>query len=238
MRQTCDDLAAQGYVAVCPDLFWRIAPGLDLSDRTEAELAQAQALYNAFDLDAGVSDIAATVQATRAMPEVTGKIGVVGYCLGGLLAFLTAARARPDATVAFYPGNADKHVREADRIANPLIVHLAQKDEYIPADAQRQIASELNRRPQVQVYSYPGCGHAFARHRGTAYNAEAAAWPTAGPRISWPFICSRTETPDAPVAATAFSSENRRTAFRGPSLDGVMLRLYDSPPNSPRSPGC
>lgn len=118
MRQTCDDLAAQGYVAVCPDLFWRIAPGLDLSDRTEAELAQAQALYNAFDLDAGVSDIAATVQATRAMPEVTGKIGVVGYCLGGLLAFLTAARARPDATVAFYPGNADKHVREADRIAN------------------------------------------------------------------------------------------------------------------------
>ena len=109
------------------------------------------------------------------MPEVTGKIGVVGYCLGGLLAFLTAARARPDATVAYYPGNADKHVREAERIANPLIVHLAQKDEYIPADAQRQIASALNGRPQVQVYSYPGCGHAFARHRGTAYNAEAAA---------------------------------------------------------------
>ncbi|QOF80385.1 MULTISPECIES: dienelactone hydrolase family protein [unclassified Variovorax] len=175
MRQTCDELAAQGYLAVCPDLFWRIAPGLDLSDRTQAELAQAQVLYNAFDLDAGVSDIAATVQATRAMPEVTGKIGVVGYCLGGLLAFLTAARARPDATVAYYPGNADKHVREADRIANPLIVHLAQKDEYIPADAQRQIASALNGQSQVQVYSYPGCGHAFARHRGTAYNAEAAA---------------------------------------------------------------
>ena len=175
MRQSCDELAAQGYLAVCPDLFWRIAPGLDLSDRTQAELAQAQVLYNAFDLDAGVSDIAATVQATRAMPEVTGKIGVVGYCLGGLLAFLTAARARPDATVAYYPGNADKHVREAERIANPLIVHLAQKDEYIPADAQRQIASALNGRPQVQVYSYPGCGHAFARHRGTAYNAEAAA---------------------------------------------------------------
>lgn len=175
MRQTCDELAAQGYLAVCPDLFWRIAPGVDLSDRTQAELAQAQVLYNAFDLDAGVSDIAATVQAARAMPEVTGKIGVVGYCLGGLLAFLTAARARPDATVAYYPGNADKHVREADRIANPLIVHLAQKDEYIPAYAQRQIASALNGQPQVQVYSYPGCGHAFARHRGTAYNAEAAA---------------------------------------------------------------
>lgn len=175
MRQTCDELAAQGYLAVCPDLFWRIAPGLDLSGRTQAELAQAQVLYSAFDLDAGVSDIAATVQATRSMPEVTGKTGVVGYCLGGLLAFLTAARARPDATVAYYPGNADKHVREAERIANPLIVHLAQKDEYIPAEAQRQIASALDGRPQVQVHSYPGCGHAFARHRGTAYDAEAAA---------------------------------------------------------------
>ncbi len=175
MRQSCDELAAQGYLAICPDLFWRIAPGVDLSDRTEAELAQAQALYNAFDLDAGVNDITATVQAARAMLEVTGKVGVVGYCLGGLLAFLTAARASPDATVAYYPGNADKHVREADRIANPLIVHLAEKDEYIPADAQRQIASALNGRQQVQVYSYPGRGHAFARHRGIAYDAEAAA---------------------------------------------------------------
>jgi carboxymethylenebutenolidase len=179
MRQSCDELAAQGYLAICPDLFWRIAPGVDLSDRTEAERAQAQALYNAFDLDAGVNDIAATVQAARAMPEVTGKVGVVGYCLGGLLAFLTAfltaARASPDATVAYYPGNADKHVREAGRIANPLIVHLAEKDEYIPADAQRQIASALSGRPQMQVYSYPGRDHAFARHRGIAYDAEAAA---------------------------------------------------------------
>jgi carboxymethylenebutenolidase len=175
MRQSCDELAAQGYLALCPDLFWRISPGVELSDRTEAERAQGLALYNAFDLDAGVSDIAATLQAARAMPDVTGKVGVVGYCLGGLLAFLTAARAGPDAAVAYYPGNADKHVREADRIASPLIVHLAEKDEYIPADAQQEISSALKERPQVQVYSYADRGHAFARHRGIAYDAEAAA---------------------------------------------------------------
>jgi carboxymethylenebutenolidase len=175
MRQSCGELAAQGYLAICPDLFWRIAPGVELSDRTEAERAQGLALYNAFDLDAGVSDIAATLQAARAMPDVTGKVGVVGYCLGGLLAFLTAARAGSDAAVAYYPGNADKYVREADRIASPLIVHLAEKDEYIPADAQREISSALKERPQVGVHSYPGRGHAFARHRGIAYDPEAAA---------------------------------------------------------------
>ena len=151
MRQSCDELAAQGYLAICPDLFWRIAPGLDLSDRTEAERARGLALYNAFDLDAGVNDIAATLQAARAMPDATGKVGVVGYCLGGLLAFLTAARVGPDAAVAYYPGNADKHVREADRIASPLIVHLAEKDEYIPADAQREISFLMNVRPQLYL---------------------------------------------------------------------------------------
>lgn len=175
MRQSCDELAAQGYLAICPDLFWRIAPGVEFTDRTEAERARGLALYNAFDLDSGVGDIAATLQAARAMPNATGKVGVVGYCLGGLLAFLTAARVGPDAAVAYYPGNADKYVREADRIVSPLIVHLAEKDEYIPAEAQRQISWALKERPQVQVYSYPDRGHAFARHRGIAYDAQAAA---------------------------------------------------------------
>lgn len=175
MRQSCDELAAQGYLAVCPDLFWRIAPGLELSDQTAAERTRALALYNAFDIDAGVHDIAATVKAARGMQGATGRVGVVGYCLGGLLAFLTAARGGADAVVAYYPGNADKYVREADRIATALIVHLAEKDEYIPTDARREISSALNASPQVQVYSYPDCGHAFARHRGIAYDAEAAA---------------------------------------------------------------
>lgn len=175
MRQSCDELAAQGYLAVCPDLFWRIAPGLELSDRTEAERARALTLYNAFDIDAGENDIAAAVEAARGMADATGRVGVVGYCLGGLLAFLTAARAGADAVAAYYPGNADKYVEEASRIASPLIVHLAEKDEYIPADAQRKISSALANHPQVQAYSYSGCSHAFARHGGMSYDAEAAA---------------------------------------------------------------
>ena len=175
MRQSCEELAAQGYLAVCPDLFWRIEPGLAMTDRTAAELARAAELYAAFNLDTGVIDIAATIDAVRRMPECTGKVGVVGYCLGGLLSFLTSARIGADAAVAYYPGNADRHLDEASGVENPLIVHLAGEDEYIGKPAQRQIREALEHRAQVQVYGYPGCGHAFARHRGIAYDPAAAA---------------------------------------------------------------
>lgn len=175
LRQSCDELAAQGYLAICPDLFWRIEPGIELTDRTEAERAKGLALYSAFDLDAGVADIAATIEAARGMQESTGKAGIVGYCLGGLMSYLTTARVGADAAVAYYPGNADKHLEEARRVASPLIVHLAEEDEYISKSAQQQIGAALADRPQVQVYSYPGCGHAFARHRGIAFDPAAAA---------------------------------------------------------------
>jgi carboxymethylenebutenolidase len=175
MRQTCDDLAARGYLAICPDLFWRLEPGLEMTDQTEAELTKAAALYAAFDLEAGAADIATTIVAARRMPGSNGRVGVVGYCLGGLLTFMTAARVGPDAAVAYYPGNADRHLEEADRVASPLIVHLGEEDEYISKEAQRQIVAALGPRPQATVYRYPGCHHAFARHRGTAYDATAAA---------------------------------------------------------------
>jgi carboxymethylenebutenolidase len=174
LRQTCDELAALGYLAICPDLFWRIEPGLELTDRTQPELAKALMLYNAFDLDAGVRDIGATMAAARGMPGSTGKVGIVGYCLGGLLAFLAAARIGADAAVAYYPGNADKHLQEAGRITTPLLVHLAGEDEYIGKDAQRQIADALQGQPAAQVHRYPGRGHAFARHGGVAYEPDAA----------------------------------------------------------------
>ena len=175
LRQTCGELAAQGYLAICPDLFWRMEPGIELTDRTEAERARATALYAAFELDSGVTDIAATVEATRRMPECTGKVGLVGFCLGGLLSYLTTTRAGADAAVAYYPGNADRHLDEAAGIKSPLLVHLAEEDEYIGKAAQQQIRDALADRPQAQVYSYAGCGHAFARHRGVAFDADAAA---------------------------------------------------------------
>jgi carboxymethylenebutenolidase len=175
MRMTCDELAAQGYVAICPDLLWRLEPGVELSDRTPAELDKAMALYAAFDLDTGVRDAARTLDFARSLPGTTGRVGMLGFCLGGLMSFLASARAGADAAVAYYPGNADRHLADAPNIATPLLVHLAQEDEYIPKPAQRQIVEALNGRPTVQIRSYAGCNHAFARHSGSHYDAAAAA---------------------------------------------------------------
>ncbi len=99
MRGVCDELAAAGFLAVCPDLFWRIEPGVDITDQSEAEWKKAFELYNAFDVDAGVKDIAATIDHVRGLAECSGKVGAVGYCLGGLLAFLTSTRTDSDASV-------------------------------------------------------------------------------------------------------------------------------------------
>src|SRR5689334_14303293 len=92
MRDITDGLAGQGFLAICPDLFWRIEPNIDITDKSEAEWKRAFELFNAFDVDAGVKDIQATITAIRQDPGCSGKVGAVGFCLGGLLAFLTATR--------------------------------------------------------------------------------------------------------------------------------------------------
>ena len=172
MRQTCDELASQGVLAVCPDLFWRLEPGVDLSDKTEWD--KALALYNAYDLDAGVVDLVATMKKARTLAGALGKVGLMGFCLGGLMTFLTAARETIDAGVSYYGGGTEKHLAEAAGVAGPLLMHLGEQDEFISREAQRAIIAALRDKPKVEIHTYPGCMHAFARHRGTHYNAAAA----------------------------------------------------------------
>jgi len=174
MRDICDDLSAQGFVAVCPDLFWRIEPGIDITDQSEAEWKRAFELYNAFDVDAGVSDIAATITAVRELPGVDGKVGAVGYCLGGLLAFLTATRTDADASVSYYGVGTEKHLAEAEKLARPLLMHLGEEDQFVPKEAQKLILDALKDHPQIEIHTYPGRDHAFARVGGAHYDAADA----------------------------------------------------------------
>lgn len=174
LRDTCDELATQGYFALSPDLFWRLEAGVDLSDQTEAEWKKGFALYTAFDYPSGVSDIAATLQVARTLSGTSGKVGLMGYCLGGLMTFLTTARRGADASVAFYGGNTEKHLEEARNIKSPLMMHLGEEDEYIPKDAQKAIITALAGNKLAHVFTYPGCRHAFARHRGVHFDKNAA----------------------------------------------------------------
>ncbi|KMQ80229.1 Dienelactone hydrolase family [Candidatus Burkholderia pumila] len=174
MRETCDAYAQQGFVALCPDLFWRIEPNVELTDQTDAEWQQAFKLYNAFDVDKGVEDIAATIGFARTLPQVQGKIGSVGFCLGGLLSFLTAARTDVDVSVSYYGSRMDQKLNELLNIKVPLLLHLAEEDEFIPADARNRIIAAVQGHANVEAYTYPGCHHAFARHNGKHFDAAAA----------------------------------------------------------------
>ena len=175
VRASCRELADRGFLAVCPDLFWRIAPGFSLSTWTEADLPRVNEIYRAFDRDQAANDIAAVLHFARTMPGSSGQAGLMGYCMGGLMAFLTSARRGADATVVYYPGEAELYLDEAGAVATAMIVHLGEQDEYISHDAQAAILAAFASNPHVTIYSYPGCSHAFARHSGDHYDAAAAA---------------------------------------------------------------
>jgi carboxymethylenebutenolidase len=174
LRATCAELAALGYVALSPDLFWRVEHRIDMNTLDEKEWKRAFELYQAFDMDRGVQDIAAALAAARTLPGTTGKAGVLGFCMGGLLSFLTAARHDVDAAVAYYGGGIQDHTDEGKNLKTPTMLHLAEEDEFISKEAQAKIKAGLGGNPLVEIFSYPGCNHAFARHKGAHYNAAAA----------------------------------------------------------------
>lgn len=173
LRTTCDELASSGYLAVCPELFWRQERHVDLSVQSQPDWERGLALYRAFDLDAGVRDVESTVDAVR-VQSAGSRVGVMGFCLGGLLTFLAAARTRVDAAVAFHGARTEEFLGEVADIDAPLQMHLADEDEFIPKDAQRRIASALSGESRFEVFGYPGCRHAFSRHGGAHFDAEAA----------------------------------------------------------------
>jgi carboxymethylenebutenolidase len=175
IRKTCDELAEQGFVAVAPDLFWRQEPGVDLSVTSEPDWQRGLRLYQAYDRDAGARDVKDTATAVAKLPECSGKVAVLGYCLGGLMTFLTAVRHSVDAAVVYHGGDTEKYLGEIDGLHAPLLMHLAEEDEFISKPAQAEIKVSLSSKPNATVYSYPGQRHAFARHNGAHYNAAAAA---------------------------------------------------------------
>ena len=174
MRDITDGLAAQGYLAICPDLFWRIEPDIDITDKSEAEWKRAFELFNAFDVDAGVEDIQATITAIREDGQSNGKVGAVGFCLGGLLAFLTATRTDVDAAVSYYGVGIETRTPEAEKLAEPLLLHIAEEDQFVPKEAQAAILRDLKNHPQVEIHTYPGRDHAFARDGGEHYHEADA----------------------------------------------------------------
>jgi carboxymethylenebutenolidase len=174
MRDLADGFAAAGYVVLCPDLFWRQEPGVDITDQSKAEWDKAFSLYQGFNVDKGIDDLKATLANLRQHPACSGKAGSVGYCLGGKLAYLMATRSDSDANVGYYGVGIQDALGEAKNIKKPLILDIAGKDQFCPPEAQAQIKQGLKGNPQVTIYEYPEQDHAFARVGGQHYDKAAA----------------------------------------------------------------
>ena len=175
IRQHCDELAEQGYLAVAPDLYWRQEPAVDLSVRSKKDWDHGLRLNQAYDRDAGARDIKDTVDTVAGFPECNGYVALLGYCIGGLMTFLTAARfSGITAAVAFHGGDTEKYLDDVPGLDAPLLMHLAGEDEFMPKAAQDAITAALAGKSNATIYTYPGQRHAFTRHNGEHYNAEAA----------------------------------------------------------------
>lgn len=174
MRGICDNLAYQGYVAVCPDLFWRQEPNIQLTDHTEEEWARAFELYKGFDEEKGVDDLIATVNHMRGYPGTNGKVGTIGFCLGGKLAYLMATSSDADCNVSYYGVGIQDALDRAPKIKNPLLMHIAEKDQFVPPEAQEKIIKALSDYDHVELFHYQGVDHAFARIGGEHFDENAA----------------------------------------------------------------
>jgi carboxymethylenebutenolidase len=174
MRDVCDWLAGAGFLACCPDIFWRIEPGIQLTDQSEAEWARAFELFKAFDVDKGIVDLKACLAHVRGHEVCTGKAGAIGYCLGGKLAYLMAARSDADCSVGYYGVGLDELLDEAKNIHKPLMLHIAGEDGFVPKPAQEKITAALSGRAGITLHHYPAQDHAFARIGGEHYDKKAA----------------------------------------------------------------
>ncbi len=177
IAEKCDQLAAQGYLALAPEIFWRFAPGVELNPDVAAELQQAFGYFGQYDAQDGVYDIEAAIKAIRA--GVAGhapveKVGLVGYCLGGKLAYLAACRTDIDVSVGYYAVGVDAMVGEAHAIARPLMLHIAGEDGFVDKAAQAAMHAALDAHPRVTLHDYPGLDHGFATQHGARRDAAGA----------------------------------------------------------------
>lgn len=175
VRNRCDRWASLGYLALAPDLFWRLQSGVELDPDMPEQFKQALGLMQRFDQDLGIADIEATVKAAQERLGTGGKVGLVGYCLGGRLAFMAAARTDVDASVGYYGVGLEGLLGEKHAIANPLLLHIAMNDHFVTLDKQALIHEGLDDHPKVTIHDYPAVDHGFASDEGARRDDAAAS---------------------------------------------------------------
>ena len=175
LKEMANRYAAHGFAVVVPDLFWRLEPPLtELPDQSEAATQKAFELYKKFDVDKGVDDIAASLRWLRENENTSGKTAVVGYCLGGLLAFLSGCQLDIDAAIGYYGVGIEKNLENKNMIRKPIMLHFAENDSFVPAETRKGLEESFSDNNLVTINNYSGCDHGFARTGGSNYDKAAA----------------------------------------------------------------
>jgi carboxymethylenebutenolidase len=173
MRSVADAWASAGFTAIVPDLFWRQQPGVELDPATDRE--RATELMRGLDSDLAVQDALLAADYVRSLPAANGKVGAVGYCLGGKLAYLLSMQAGIDAAASYYGVALQGALDRIDAVRAPLLLHIAEEDSLCPPEAQAAIEqAAAQHRDRITVIRYPRVGHAFARRGGPTFDRAAA----------------------------------------------------------------
>lgn len=174
MREHAREYAENGYICLVPDLFWRQEPGVELSDDVPADVEKAFDLYYGFDYDRSVEDMVDVEAFLKSLPESNGKVGAVGYCLGGKLCYLMCCRTDIDCAVAYYGTYIEHNIREVGDLHRPFVLHMAMKDRWVQREVNDLLMRKLSPNPLVEIHQYPDADHAFARHGGLTYSKPEA----------------------------------------------------------------
>ena len=174
MRDIAAWVADLGFIAVAPDLFWRIEPGIDITDKSDAEWKRAFELFQTFDQIKGIEDLKATVTACRTLSGASGKVATVGYCLGGRLAFMMAQQSDADANISYYGVGLDGLLGDLPKVTKPLLIHIADKDAFFPPEGRAAVVAATQGHKYAISHVYPNADHAFARVNGTHWDGRSA----------------------------------------------------------------
>ena len=170
MRHHAQEFAEAGFVCLVPDVFFRQEPGVQLSDADPEDVRRAFELYYEFDYDQCVLDMEDTAAFLKTLPDCNGRVGAVGYCLGGKLCYLMCCRTDIDCAVAYYGTYIEHNIREVGNLHRPFVLHMAMKDRWVQAEVNDLLERKLSPNPLVTIHKYPGADHAFARHGGRTYS--------------------------------------------------------------------
>jgi len=174
MRATADRFAEAGFLTICPNLTWQLGKLEELEPGSEKALEEGRRRMAQLTDERMLHDIKAAVLHLREMEECNGRVATVGFCMGGRLAWLMGCRGDTQANVAYYGTGIDRHLGECAKLSRSFMMHIGEKDPFIPAETRERIKERLCPVAGMSIHTYPEVGHGFARPGSTGADAQAA----------------------------------------------------------------